>query len=141
MAGVFDKMVVGINRGINTVSENSKLMVEKAQINTAIHDAEKERELIYRNMGELVYNLQADGVISISQCQNMCNEILKIDNKISEFQIQIQNLNTQRKTYQEQESNQTVDSSEYVRCECGFNNKKVAKFCAQCGNKIVLEKR
>lgn len=139
MAGVFDKMVVGINRGINAVGENSKLMVEKAQINTAIHDAEKEREHIYRDMGELVYNLQADGVINISQCQNMCSEILKLNNKISEYQIQIQNLNAQKNSFQGQGNIQTVDSSEYVRCECGFNNKKTAKYCAQCGKQIKQE--
>lgn len=141
MAGVFDKMVVGINRGISTVSENSKLMVEKAQINTAIQDAEKEREHIYRDMGELVYNLQINGDISIIQCQNMCHEILKLNNKISEFQIQIQNLNAQKKSYQEQGENQTVNSSDYLRCECGFNNKKTAKFCAQCGKQIEAGKQ
>lgn len=140
MAGVFDKVVVGINRGINTVSENSKLMVEKAQINTAIQDAEKQKEHIYRDLGELVYNLQANGDISISQCQNMFNEILKLNNTISELEIQIQNLNAQKKSIQGQENSRNVDSLEYMRCECGFNNKKTAKFCAQCGKRIGPEK-
>ncbi len=45
MAGILDKMVVGINKGINIVSENSKLMVEKAQINTAVQDAENEKNI------------------------------------------------------------------------------------------------
>lgn len=138
MAGVFDKMVVGINRGINAVSENSKLVIEKAQINTAIQDTEKEKEHIYRAMGELIYNLQISGEISVNQCGNMCDEIAKLNGRISELQIQMQNLNAQKKSLQEPGDGQTVDSSEYIRCECGFNNKETAKFCAQCGKQIGM---
>lgn len=136
MAGILDKMVVGINRGINTVSENSKYMLEKAQINTAIQDAERERERIYRNMGELVYNLQSGKEINITQCESMCSEILNINNKIEELNIKKQNIELQKNTDSNYDSNYMADSNDYILCECGFNNKKGAKFCAICGKQI-----
>ena len=43
MAEFFDKVLSGINKGVNTVSENSKIMVEKANLNTAKRNAENSR--------------------------------------------------------------------------------------------------
>ncbi len=136
MAAVFDKMVMGINRGINAVSENSKYMIEKAQINTAVQDTEKGRERTYRALGELVYNLHAAGEIEIGQCQGMCSEINNLNAKLREFQIQLQNIEAQKNASQAYAGNQAVDSSEYVLCDCGYNNKKEAKYCAKCGKQI-----
>ena len=42
---------MGINRGISTVSENSKIMIEKAQVNTAMQDIEKGRSALTGTWG------------------------------------------------------------------------------------------
>ncbi len=136
MAAVFDKMVMGINRGISTVSENSKIMIEKAQINTAMQDIEKRKERTYRDMGELVYNLQVAGEIDIAQCKGMCDEIMGLNNKMRELQIQMQNLEAQKNISRSYTDAQAVNSDEYILCDCGYNNKKEAKFCAKCGKQI-----
>lgn len=142
MAGVFDKMVVGINKGINAVSENSKVMIEKAQVNTAIQDAEKEKKRIYMELGELVYNLHVSGKINIEQCHGMCIEIKKLDSRIDGFQVQLNNLETQKNSlsgYENSITYPTYPSDECILCECGFNNEKTAKFCVKCGKQIGFQ--
>ncbi len=47
-------------------------------------------------MGELVYNLQVAGEIDIAQCKGMCDEIMGLNNKMRELQIQMQNLEAQK---------------------------------------------
>ena len=42
MADFFDKMLVSINKGVSTVSEGSKSFMEKAKLNAAVSDGEKE---------------------------------------------------------------------------------------------------
>ena len=69
MAEFFDKVLSGINKGVNTVSENSKIMVEKANLNTAKRNAENSRNDLYRQLGALVYNLRADGKIDASEIE------------------------------------------------------------------------
>lgn len=92
MAGFFDKVVVGLNKGVNTVSEGSKLIVEKANLNTQIKDTEREKNRLLQNMGTLVYNLHANGEIEIEQCIGMCTEISAMDQKIMALQQQLQAL-------------------------------------------------
>ena len=41
MAKFFDDLVAGVSKGVNKVSEGSKLMVEKANLNTQIREKEK----------------------------------------------------------------------------------------------------
>ncbi len=137
MAGFFDKVVEGLNRGVSTVSEGSKLIVEKANLNTQIKDTEREKNRLLQNMGTLVYNLQTSGEISIEQCVGMCSEVTAKDRKIIELQEQLHALET-AKVQTVQYTTQTVAPTEVngVTCECGFVNKEGAKFCAKCGKQI-----
>ena len=135
MAGLFDKVVVGINKGLNAVSEGSKLVIEKAQINAQISDKEKEISQLFNNIGMLVYNLQSKGEINIEQCADMCNELTKVKGSISELQQQLRLLEAQKpqtSTYDMQNEN-GQQSNNGVTCNCGYTNKVGAKFCANCG--------
>lgn len=138
MAGFFDKVVDGLNKGVTTVSEGSKLLVEKANLNTQIREAEKEKSRLLQNMGTLVYNLHASSEIEIEQCLGMCNEVWTMDQKITGLQQQLQALEAPKT--QSVQYTQTVTSSEPiangVTCECGFVNNEGAKFCAKCGKQI-----
>lgn len=139
MAGFFDKVVEGLNKGVNTVSEGSKLIVEKANLNTQIKDTEREKNRLLQNMGTLVYNLQASGEISVEQCIGMCNEIAVKDRKIIELQGQLQALEAvkiQTVQYTTQTVAPTDINANGVICECGFINKEGSKFCAKCGKQV-----
>lgn len=138
MARVFDKMVVGINKGINAVGESSKLMIEKAQLNTVLQDAEKERRRIYMEMGELVYNLHKKGEIYIENCQVMCDEIKNVNKRIVELHIQLKDLESQKQSLLSLESNTVYESGEDIVCACGYRNRGTSKFCAKCGKQISI---
>ena len=138
LANIFDKVVAGLNKGVNTVSEGSKLIVEKANINTKIGEFEKEKKRMLQNMGTLVYNLHINGEAEIEQCVEMYAEIENVDRNIASLQNQLHNLETQKN----QPVMQTVVPNEQVAdgvtCECGFVNKNGAKFCAKCGKNLTV---
>lgn len=138
MAGFFDKVVEGLNRGVSTVSEGSKLLVEKANLNTKIKDVEKEKNLIIHNMGVLVYNLYANGAVKIEQCEGMCNEIAALDQKISSLQQQLQLLESGKTSVPQYENVAATGAviENGVPCECGHINKEGSKFCAKCGKQL-----
>jgi len=132
MAGLFDKVVVGLNRGINSVSEGSKTMIEKAQLSTQIADLEKERTRLFQNIGNLIYNLQNAGTIEIEQCKGLCEEIARINDNIDTLRVQLQNIEAKRNAAAAY--NAPVNNG--VKCSCGFVNKEGAKFCARCGSPV-----
>lgn len=138
MTGFFDKVVDGLNKGVSTVSEGSKLLVEKANLNTQIRDVEKEKFRLLQNLGTLVYNLHASGEINIEQCVGMCSEVSLMDQKILALQQQLQALEIPKT--QTAQYTQTIIPPEPVGngvvCECGFVNKEGAKFCAKCGKQM-----
>lgn len=140
MAGLFDRVVVGLNKGINSVSEGSKIMVEKAQINTQISDAEREKNKLFQNIGVLIYNLQTAGEINVAQCTEICDVISDIDRNIEALRAQLQALETPRAQGYAYAPNggfqQPVQNG--VICSCGFLNKEGAKFCAKCGNNLLV---
>ena len=137
MAGFLDKVVVGLNKGVNAVSEGSKLLVEKATLNSQIQDAEKEKNKLLQNMGTLVFNLISNGEIQLEQCNGMCTEIASYNQKIAELQQQLQALDAarvQQTQYVPTETQPTQSGG--VQCQCGCINKEGAKFCSKCGQPL-----
>lgn len=137
MAGFLDKVVVGLNKGVNAVSEGSKLLVEKATLNSQIQDAEKEKNKLLQNMGTLVFNLISNGEIQLEQCNGMCTEIASYNQKIVELQQQLQALDAarvQQTQYVPTETQPTQPGG--VQCQCGCINKEGAKFCSKCGQPL-----
>lgn len=140
MAGIFDKVVVGLNKGVNTVSEGSKSLIEKAKINTQIQDCEQKKSNLFQTMGTLVYNLQSQNEIHIGQCEKICDEITSINTYLSELQRQLQTFEMPH-GYDDSyfDSDSMVEKGGIVCDSCGFMNKSVARFCAKCGKKINKE--
>lgn len=138
MAGIFDKMVVGINKSVNSVSEGSKTIVEKAKLKTQIQELEEEKRTLLNNMGGLVYNLQSEGHIHIEQCEGICREISNLNQNISNCQRQLELYDNMRNQPQ-QHIYQPNDNAAYgggIRCTCGYMNKDGARFCANCGKPL-----
>lgn len=132
MAEFLDKMLVGINKGMNSVSEGSKNLMEKARLNTEIKDNEAKKAHIAQQLGLLAYNLQSKGDISIEQFQAMCDEITQYNSVIEKLKANLQALDIPKAppaAPQPQYQNGIV-------CGCGFTNKPDAKFCAKCGSKL-----
>ncbi len=130
MASFFDKVITGINNGATSISEGSKTMVEKAKLNTGIHNAEEEKKKLAGLLGAQTYNLFLNGVELPADLQNFCLEMQNRDNEIAAFQASLAALDT--KTASVQPS--TIPGGKV--CTCGFTNNPEAVFCAKCGNKI-----
>ena len=133
MAGFFDKVVVGINKGVNSVSEGSKNLVEKAKLNVQIQELENQKNQILQNMGALVYNLKAEGTLEAPECDGMCQEITAINEKLAGLQDQIKALEAPKPQAPVVPVTPAVTG---VTCTCGFQNKEGAKFCANCGTAL-----
>ena len=131
MANIFDKMIVGINQGISSVSESSKNLVEKAKINTQLQDIERERNLLLQNIGTLVYNLQLSGELTVEKCSGMCFEVQRYNEQIAALQGQLKALEKSA-----QPAPAGAAPADGIRCSCGFVNKPDARFCAKCGQTI-----
>lgn len=132
MAGFFDKVVVGINKGVNSVSEGSKNLVEKAKLNVQVQELEGKKNQILQSMGTLVYNLKAEGAIEAPQCDAMYEEIVAINQQLADIQEQL-------KTMEAPKGPAPVVQAPIAggkTCSCGFANNESAKFCAKCGNPL-----
>lgn len=138
MASIFDKVIVGINQGINSVSEGSKNLVEKAKLNTQLQDAENERNLVLQNIGTLVYNLHASGELSVESCKGMCYEVQRYNDQITALQNQLQNLERGPQPAFNPTFVDSMPPEGGVRCTCGYVNQIGAKFCAKCGQTINM---
>ena len=137
MAGLIDKMVVCLNKGVNTVSEGSKIIVEKARLNTQLQEIEREKQNIFQSMGNLIYNLQMNDEIHIRQCEKMCDEIAALNHRILEIQEQMRMYEAARMQGTPYAAFNSAAAADGIQCgQCGFTNSKAAKFCAQCGKLI-----
>jgi len=131
MADIFDKIVVGINKGVSTIGANSKAMIERAKINTAIDTLEKERALKINQLGYAIYEKHRDsGDISLDEITSALAEITACDTKIAEQKDMLLKMEEEAKKEPE------PVAAEAGVCTCGHNNKPEAKFCSKCGSKL-----
>ena len=124
MADLFDKMLVGINKGVTSVSEGSKNLMEKAKINTAISDAEKEKNKIAQQLGIQAYNLYLNGTALPVELRNFCLEITDKNETIQALQKKLAELDNKE------------PSAGGSVCACGFVCRPGAHFCPKCGNAL-----
>ena len=129
MANFFDKVVTGLNKGVTTVSEGSRLIVEKAKLNTKLDDVKEKKNKVLNELGGIVYSMHLKGEITIEKCRNIFNEIAELDKNIEDINMQIKAIEAQK---------ETQPAAETKRCpSCGAANKATAKFCASCGKSML----
>ena len=133
MADFFDKMLVGINKGVNSVSEGSKNMMEKAKINTAISDAEKEKIRIADQLGIQAYTLRQNGVELPEALIPFCEQITVREQMIFDLRQRLANLEAVKEA-------PTIPMAGPVAgsfCPaCGAACREGAKFCPNCGHTL-----
>lgn len=129
MADFFNKVLVGLNKGVNSVSENSKLFMEKTRLNSAIKDKEDLKNKTAQQLGMMAYQMQKRGDIEHEQFKDMCEEIEKCNKDIEDLNVQLLNL-------QNTIAPQTTEENKGIQCACGYYNKSSAVFCAGCGAKL-----
>jgi len=130
MAGIFDKVVDGLNKGVATVGANSKAMVEKARIKTVISNLESERKQLAELLGMKMYEKCASSRETVADIDmaNFITEIGKRLDGIAEQQALIKKI--------DEEVRQVTSSGTNVVCSCGHVNSQDDKFCAKCGSPL-----
>ena len=128
MADFFDKMIAGVSKGVETVSTNSKIMIEKAKINTKIKELGNEKKELAALLGMKVYGFGTAADIPYSEVESFCNEMANRDNLIAEQQELLKAV--------EASANPAGAVAAGDACSCGNVNAAGAKFCASCGNAL-----
>ncbi len=127
MADFFDKMLVGINKGVASVSEGSKNLMEKAKLNAAISDDEKEIRSLFEKLGQEAFGLfKAEEPLPESMAA-ICTEIQGKQDAIKEMQEKLAAMEAAREAAKEG----------IAFCPaCGAQVKTESKFCGKCGTAL-----
>ncbi|MBQ7875776.1 MAG: hypothetical protein IJ316_00660 [Clostridia bacterium] len=135
MAGFFDNVLNKLNSGIEKVADNSKTMVEKSKLNSAIKKLEAEKHQILESIGATLYQFMIDtseGDFPREEAFNLCTLVAQKDQEIADLRTQIAAL---EETAPVQQAAMPQENAGQV-CTCGFVNAPGAQFCVRCGNKF-----
>ncbi len=134
MSDFLDGMLVKFNKQVNKLGESSKLIMERAQVNTQINELEQKKYNLIQQLGTLAYNLQVQNEISVENFQEICDEIIGYEKQIEECNMNLKNMERREKGATEMNN---IAMEDGIRCaDCGFVNRTESKFCAKCGNKL-----
>lgn len=139
MASFFDKMLVGINKGVNAVSETSKNIAEKAKLNVKISEIEKEINKLCQQIGALVYNLHKNGEVEIEKADDMFAQMDGLIATLNELQESVKQLEANKVQPDAPVYNPAPTEASAPAegaCTCGHVNSAAAKFCAKCGSPL-----
>lgn len=127
MADFFDKMLVSINKGVSTVSEGSKSFMEKAKLNAAVSDGEKEVRRLFEQLGQEAFALfKAEAPLSESMTA-ICTEIHTKQEMIKEMREKLAAMEAAKEAAREG----------IAFCpSCGAQVKRDSKFCGKCGAQL-----
>lgn len=130
MADIFDKMLDGINKGVNSVAAGSKTVIEKAKINSAISNLEHEKKELSAFIGEKVYSLYKEGKLQdTEEFGSLCEQIDQKNNAIAVKRQELAKL--------EAPAPAAPAQAGVVYCsQCGSQNAAASKFCAKCGSQM-----
>jgi len=144
MAGVFDKLIAGVNKGVTTVGANSKALIEKTKHNTAISALENERDKFLKSLGQQIYDKYRaddsatfdDVVVGTISEIGRCNEtIARHRDEIKRIDEEVKRVLAEADEAAAVASASSASSSE-SGCTCGFENPLNSKFCAKCGKSL-----
>lgn len=134
MASIMDKIIVGTTKNVDSVNRRMQVIGRKAEINTRLEEISREREILAKNLGELVYNLQKSGEIHIEKSVPICNEIKGCDNELEQLKQELEQIIEQER----QQSSSSYSNMGEIRCQrCGKILSATAKFCGFCGSPVM----
>ena len=134
MAEILTKIAGGISRGVATVGANSKAVMDKAKINTAIDNFRSERNELAKMLGQKVYEkFKSTGRIVVDE--SIASFIREIDNRTEAINNQHELLKKVEEELSMVVGGGASAGNDVIACgECGHGNHPGAKFCAGCGS-------
>ncbi|MCL2563183.1 MAG: hypothetical protein FWE08_04015 [Oscillospiraceae bacterium] len=136
MPNFLDKVAGGINKGVATVSANSKAMMEKSQVKTIIKNLETERKQLAELLGMKLYETCTESGETLAD-ESMANFITEIKKRLDGISEQEAALLRIEEELSRVTGAKPAVSGDGVACACGHTAPQGAKFCAKCGNTLV----
>ncbi len=136
MAGFLDNVLNKLNSGIEKVADNSKTMVEKSKLNSAVKNLEAEKKQVYEAIGMKLFEFMVnttEGDFPREEAFNLCTLVAQKDQEIADIKAQIAALDSAAPVTQQAAMPQ---ENQGLVCSCGFVNAPGAQFCVRCGNKF-----
>ena len=155
MADIFDRMFAGTS----TIGENTKLLTEKATVNSNLEEAKTKRIEVACQLGILVYNKIVSGELSAEAFGDFYPKMLECDSEIKGLENRLLEIEREQQALQQQAQEPQpvfVMPVQYVTpgatppptstaasgeagsvkfCSaCGGSNLMDSKFCTKCGN-------
>jgi hypothetical protein len=133
MSGFLNKVAGGLNKGVATVSANTKAMADKSKVKAVIANLENERKQLTQLLGQKIYDMHMQtGEISVDESiSSFIAEITRRQELVKEQNEEIARI--------EAEVNMVTGGTRgaapagSVACACGHLNSAGFKFCAGCG--------
>ena len=126
-------MTDSVGKGVAAVGANSKALVEKTKINSAISSLESDKKHISLLLGQKVYELSKAGqdIAADDGVQNFISEIDRHVELINEKKEQITRIDEEiaMAAYGGARSSQSE-----TKCKCGHVSFTGSKFCEECGS-------
>ncbi len=129
MSDIANKIISGINKGIDAVGTSSKAVIKKAKLNASVKKLENEIKDISSEIGVKLYNwcvLNPDGDIPRTDYIKYLEEICSRNDLIKKYRAKIQEI----------DEGKNIDSTDGITCICGQVNEPDAKECANCGKTL-----
>lgn len=132
MEELFKRIKQEIDKGITVVSVKSKEIIDTARINTQIAELNESKNQILKEIGTIVYRMSCDKEFNgDGEIAEKCRLVSELVQQIEEKELELKKLHT--------------DSQEAIGkkiCEsCGAAMDENAKFCSNCGARLIEVER
>jgi hypothetical protein len=136
MAGIFGKVVDGLNKGVATVGANSKAVLEKTQVKTIMKNLETERKQLADLLGMKVYEsyIENKEIVIDESIENFIAEITKRIEGVAEQQAELERIDREVALIA---GTDVLSIQEGTPCACGHINASGSNYCEKCGGKIA----
>ena len=134
MSNFLNKVAGGINKGVATVSANTKAMADKSKVKAVIANLENERKQLTQLLGQKIYDMQTQtGEISVDESvSSFITEIAKRLDLIKEQNEEMARIEAEVSMVTSGTRAAAPQGS--AACACGHLNPTGFKFCAGCGS-------
>jgi hypothetical protein len=135
MPDIFSKITDGINKGVATVGANSKAVMEKAKIKSAIGNLENERKQLIQLLGQRVFD-DFRSVNELMADEGIASFFAEIEKRLELLFLQEKKLEQIEEELKMVTGGTKSVGGEASSCMCGHPNPPSAKFCSGCGRQL-----
>jgi hypothetical protein len=142
MNDFFSNLKGKVDKGVATISANSKATIEKTQVKSAIGNIERERNNLYQSLGLAMYNQwQATG--ELGQISDYLQSLTALQDKyilLQTKQEELARIEAERAlVVGKMDTPKPPPVQRGILCACGHENSPTNNFCMNCGIKIELQ--